>query len=419
MEGFVSGLHRSPYKGFSVEFMSYRPYIPGDDLMRVDWKLFARTDRFYVKETEDETNTSINLLLDVSHSMGYGSRQITKLKYASYLLASLAYLAVRQRDAVGVTFFDDDIIEHIPARSTKGHLHTILSFLEGVELGARTEMGKPLHALAERQHHRGFVILMSIVVLVGLFVWQLSDPPELQRSSRAQRAAYEIRQAVQESHLGEPVEVRRLQPPEGDEENAVIVVQDLLDEAAKLKPYESHCQGCPANRTGTPFGCTGFIQYPLTAKGEAWLLNQLPAPQEPLIWLLLKQGVDNFQYDGQQVAQLRQTDDTYFEARQPARRSLGEFTLTANQVFEMMFMVGNIIPNHAGVLLLFFNAVERERMQADSIMQMAPSTPEKVSEYPFMHQMLPSDDRTTREIKAFLHALYIAWALNEKLLVDA
>ncbi len=207
--------------------------------------------------------------------------------------------------------------------------------------------------------------------------------------------------------------------PEGDDENAVIVVQDLLDEAATLKPYEAHCQGCPANRTGTPFGCTGFIQYPLTEKGESWLLNQLPTPQEPLIWLLLKQGVDNFQYDGQQVAQLRQTDDTYFEARQPARRSLGEFTLTANQIFEMMFMVGNIIPNHAGVLLLFFNAVERERMQADTIMQMTPATPEKVNEYPFMHQVLPSDDRTTRELKAFLHALYIAWALNEKLLVDA
>lgn len=161
VEGFVAGLHRSPYKGFSVEFMSYRPYIPGDDLMRLDWKLFGRTDRYYVKEFEDETNTSLNILLDVSASMDYASNGVTKRAYASYLAAAMAYLVIRQRDAAGMTFFDDKIIEHIPPRSTTSHLHTMLQVLSNLGPGARTEVGKPLHELAERHRKRGFIVLIS------------------------------------------------------------------------------------------------------------------------------------------------------------------------------------------------------------------------------------------------------------------
>lgn len=161
VEGFVAGLHRSPYKGFSVEFMSYRPYMPGDDLMHVDWKLFARSDRYYVKEFEDETNTSLNILLDISGSMEYASNGISKRAYASYLAASLAYLIIRQRDSVGLTFFDDKIVEHIPPRSTTGHLHAILEYLETVGPGAHTELGKPFHELAERRRRRGFVVVIS------------------------------------------------------------------------------------------------------------------------------------------------------------------------------------------------------------------------------------------------------------------
>lgn len=161
VEGFISGLHKSPYKGFSVEFMEYRPYIPGDDPMRIDWKLFARSDRYYVKEFEDETNTSLNLLVDVSHSMGYGTGEVRKLDYAFYLAASLAYFMIRQRDGVGLTFFDDKIIERIPPRSTSSHLHTLLSRLENATLGAQTAIGKPLHLLADLQKKRGFVVLIS------------------------------------------------------------------------------------------------------------------------------------------------------------------------------------------------------------------------------------------------------------------
>jgi uncharacterized protein (DUF58 family) len=195
VEGFVSGLHRSPYKGFSIEFMSYRPYIPGDDPMHIDWKRYARTDRYYVKEFEDETNTSLTLLVDVSHSMGYTSTGVTKLQYAFYLAATLAYLAIRQRDGAGITFFDERVIERIPPRSTKGHLHTILSRLEKTGPGAKTDLGKPLHELAEQQRRRGFMVLISDLLddpaalvdglrhfrFVGhdVIVFHLMDPQEL------------------------------------------------------------------------------------------------------------------------------------------------------------------------------------------------------------------------------------------------
>lgn len=196
VEGFMAGLHKSPYKGFSVEFLSYRPYMPGDDLMHVDWKLYARTDRYYVKEFEEETNTALALLLDVSASMNYSSGGLTKREYASYLAASLAYLAVRQRDAAGITFFDDKVIEYVPPRSTSGHLQTILQLMESVGPGARSDLGKPLHELAERHNRRGFVALISdlldepAAVIDGLrhfrylghevMVFHILDPQELQ-----------------------------------------------------------------------------------------------------------------------------------------------------------------------------------------------------------------------------------------------
>jgi len=209
------------------------------------------------------------------------------------------------------------------------------------------------------------------------------------------------------------------QTAEGEEETQLIVVQDLLDQGQDLEPLRHHCANCPANRLGRPYGCMSFIQYPISGQAESWLLDQLPSTNEPLVWLLLKQGVDNFQYDGQQIALLRQQSDTYFEDRRAAVRILGEFDLNANQVFEMIFNVGDIIPNHAAMLLVFFNAVERSEMEAGDLMNMTPATEDLLRRYPFLHQNMPADDATTIEIKDFLHALYIAWALNVKLLVDA
>lgn len=161
VEGFLIGLHRSPYKGFSVEFTEYRQYLPGDDLSTIDWKVFARSDRYYVKKFEEETNLDCHLLLDISASMGYASGEVTKLEYASYLAASLAYLMNRQRDAVGFMAFDDEIVTSIPVSARPGHLRTLLAALDRIQLGRRSNVSKPLTRLAEALTRRGMVVLMS------------------------------------------------------------------------------------------------------------------------------------------------------------------------------------------------------------------------------------------------------------------
>ena len=203
VEGFLTGLHRSPYKGFSVEFAEYRQYMPGDDLSTIDWKVYARSDRFYVKKFEEETNLDCYLLLDISASMGYGSR-ITKIRYASMLAASLAYLMNRQRDAVGLTTFDDSIVSMLPPSARPGHLRSILLTLDGMALGHKTDVSKPLHLLADGIAKRGMVVLISDLlddpasVVDGLrhfrfrgtdvIVFHIMDPDELtfpfERASR-------------------------------------------------------------------------------------------------------------------------------------------------------------------------------------------------------------------------------------------
>jgi uncharacterized protein (DUF58 family) len=161
VEGFLSGLHRSPFKGFSVEFAEYRQYLPGDDLSTIDWKVYARSDRYYVKKFEEETNLDCYLLLDVSASMGYGSRGITKLEYGSVLAASLAYLMNRQRDAVGLTTFDNEILTMLPPSARPGHLRSILVALDRLTLGERTDVSKPMHRLADGIAKRGMVVVIS------------------------------------------------------------------------------------------------------------------------------------------------------------------------------------------------------------------------------------------------------------------
>lgn len=161
VEGFLSGLHRSPYKGFSVEFAEYRQYLPGDDLASIDWKVYARTDRYYVKKFEEETNLECRLLLDVSASMGYGSQGVTKLEYGSYLAAALGYLAHRQRDAVGFIAFDDGMVSMLPASARPGHLKAMLVTLERLTLGRQSNVSRPLHQLAEALTKRSMVVLIS------------------------------------------------------------------------------------------------------------------------------------------------------------------------------------------------------------------------------------------------------------------
>lgn len=161
VEGFLSGLHRSPFRGFSVEFAEYRQYLPGDDLSTIDWKVYARSDRYYVKKFEEDTNLDCYLLLDVSASMGYGSGGLSKLEYASMLAASLAYLMNRQRDAVGLTAFDERIVAMLPPSARAGHLHQVLLELERLRLGTGTNVAKPLQVLADGIAKRGMIVLIS------------------------------------------------------------------------------------------------------------------------------------------------------------------------------------------------------------------------------------------------------------------
>ena len=161
VEGFLSGLHRSPFRGFSVEFAEYRQYMPGDDISSIDWKVYARSDRYYVKKFEEETNLDCHLLLDVSASMGYGSHGLSKLEYASMLAASLAYLMNRQRDAVGLTAFDERIVSMLPPGARPGHLHQLLLELERLKLGTATNVAKPLQVLADGIAKRGMIVLIS------------------------------------------------------------------------------------------------------------------------------------------------------------------------------------------------------------------------------------------------------------------
>jgi uncharacterized protein (DUF58 family) len=161
VEGFLSGLHRSPFKGFSVEFAEYRQYMPGDDLSTIDWKVYARSDRHYVKKFEDETNLDCHLMIDVSGSMAYGSHGITKFEYAACLAASLAYLMNRQRDAVGLTAFDERIVGTLPASARSGQLRSLLLTLDRLKLGRATNVSKPLHQLADSLSKRGMVVLIS------------------------------------------------------------------------------------------------------------------------------------------------------------------------------------------------------------------------------------------------------------------
>lgn len=161
VEGFLLGLHRSPYRGFSVEFAEYRQYMPGDDPAFVDWKVFARSDRYYVKRFEQETNLPCHVVLDVSASMAYGSRGVSKMEYGQYLAAALAWLLTRQRDAVGLFAFDEEVVAHLPPSIRPGHLRAMLVTLERLAPGRRSEMGRPFHVLAEQLVRRGLVVVLS------------------------------------------------------------------------------------------------------------------------------------------------------------------------------------------------------------------------------------------------------------------
>ena len=161
VEGFLTGLHHSPYHGFSLDFVEYREYAPGDDLRRVDWNVYGRTDRFYVKKYEGDTNTQLYILLDVSRSMGFSSHQVSKLDYARFLAASLAYLAMRQKDAAGLMSFNVDMVSHVPPRTQQGHFLTLLQHLENLKMGGATDILGAIEKLNHLVRRRALVVLIS------------------------------------------------------------------------------------------------------------------------------------------------------------------------------------------------------------------------------------------------------------------
>lgn len=162
VEGFMSGLHRSPFTGFSTEFTEYRQYNPGDDLRYLDWRLLGRTDRYFIKKYRADTNTQCHILVDTSASMDYAhASSVTKLQYAQYLAASIAYLLNRQQDAVGLVGFSEKVHTHVPARNRTGHMRTIFGTLSMLESGGETRLAESLHQLAEILTRRGIVVLIS------------------------------------------------------------------------------------------------------------------------------------------------------------------------------------------------------------------------------------------------------------------
>ena len=173
VEGFVTGMHRSPHHGFSTEFSDHREYVPGDELRHLDWMALARTDRYYVKRYEQETNLRCYLLLDCSGSMAYASGVLSKFEYGCYLAATLAYLMVRQQDSVGLVCFDDVIRLNIAPRSTPTHLTYLFGELETVRTGKRTDVSRTIHDIAERIHRRALIILISDMY---------DDPAEVRRA---------------------------------------------------------------------------------------------------------------------------------------------------------------------------------------------------------------------------------------------
>lgn len=162
VEGFTTGLHASPHKGFSVEFRQHRPYVQGDEIRRLDWKIFGRSDRFYIREYDEETNLRATIVLDTSGSMGYrGTGGVLKLDYARKLAASLAYLLISQQDAVGLITFDTKLRQIIPNRTKISHLHLMLETMIQTKPGGETALAPVIESLGNHLKRRGLVILIS------------------------------------------------------------------------------------------------------------------------------------------------------------------------------------------------------------------------------------------------------------------
>jgi hypothetical protein len=208
--------------------------------------------------------------------------------------------------------------------------------------------------------------------------------------------------------------------PNGTEKTDIIVVQDLLDLAAELVPWEPHCADCPASRDGQPFGCMSSINYPISTPAESWLLDQLPGNDHPLPFMLFQKAIHELGYTGASVAPLRAQAGVFLEAPEALERNLSDaLIVNGDQVFEILFLSGPVQPAHGSLLLQFFGGISRD-LDADVMMQLAaPPSSAWISErIPFLHTPDAADDPSIAALKAFFHALHIAYRLQVPVLLD-
>lgn len=233
VEGFRNGLHRSPYHGFSVEFTEYRQYVPGDDPRYLDWKVFARSDRYFIKKFEDETNVHCHLLVDRSRSMAFGSGEVTKGEYAATLAATLAYFLHLQGDAVGLLTFDEELRDYLPARHRRLHLRQVMFALERPAEGTATNLVLPIDRITNLVRKRGMLVYASdflapidrlersLIALTAcgheVSIFQVLDPSELTF-------------AFEQASMFEDVESRR-----------AIYIDPVAARRQYVPKFEAHC----------------------------------------------------------------------------------------------------------------------------------------------------------------------------------
>ena len=206
---------------------------------------------------------------------------------------------------------------------------------------------------------------------------------------------------------------------DGGEDTEVIVVQDLLDAAAALEPWEASCVGCPANRTRTPFGCIGTINYPLSAAAERGLLDQLPDNEHPLVFMLLQRALQDLGYTGSGVGLLREQAGVFLESEESPERDASGVRVNGNQVFELLFLSGPIYPAHGALLLQFFGGISPD-LEADTMMQIAhpPSLEWIDAQAPFLLRADRTDDLSVADLKRFFSAVYLAYRLGVPVYLD-
>ncbi len=249
----------------------------------------------------------------------------------------------------------------------------------------------------------------------------LSTPGILTRLKARDRADAIIKLYRDNGDMRSPSEmgfelVRRT--PDGEEETQIVIVQSLLDETEPLDGLAHYCEGCPANAARKPFGCYGSVAYPLSRAAELWLLEQLPETDEVLPWLLLKQTLHDSPGLGSDAAPARDDSNIIFETGDVFARRLGEIALTTNQVFEMLFLIGSILPTYGAMLMLFFGVIDRN-LEANAIQNLTPAPDDWQTRFPFMMLAHDDDDDTRSAFKRFFGYIYIAYGLNVSLSIDA